>query len=343
MQRCIELAGLGAGSVAPNPLVGAVLVCDNEIIGEGWHQRYGEAHAEVNCINSVSDANRYRIASATLFVSLEPCAHYGKTPPCSDLIIHHRIPRVVVACSDPFPAVDGKGIQKLREAGIAVTEGLLEKEARNLNRRFFCQVEKKRPYIILKWAQTADGFMAGTGNERLLITNEPANRLVHRWRSEEAAILVGTETALRDNPALTNRLWKGRNPVRMVLDRSLRLPSHLALFDQSNKTIVLNTVKQENDAQVQYEKIDATIPLTDAILKAANANGLQSILVEGGAYLLQSFIDSGTWDEIRVITNRQIRIGKGLPAPLFQAHFSEEQQIGSDMIRYYFQTEQTHS
>src|SRR5690606_9876485 len=213
MRRCLELASLGAGQVAPNPMVGAVLVHNDRIIGEGFHKRFGEAHAEVNCINSVNENDRDLIPGSTIYVSLEPCAHFGKTPPCADLIIHERIPRCIVALRDPFPDVNGKGIEKLLAAGVDVKVGILEDEARELNKRFFRFHINHRPYIILKWAQTADGYIGAGEGQRLLISNEYSNRLVHRWRSEEAAILVGTRTAELDNPALTTRLWPGSSPV----------------------------------------------------------------------------------------------------------------------------------
>lgn len=336
MRRCLELAALGAGSVAPNPMVGAVLVYGNRIIGEGYHRQYGDAHAEVNCISSVGEEDKALISASTLYVSLEPCAHYGKTPPCSDLIIRHRIPRVVVGCRDPFAQVNGKGIEKLQQAGIEVMISALERECRELNRRFFCFVEKQRPYIIVKWAQTADGFMAGPAHERLLISHAYSNRLVHRWRSEESAILVGTQTALKDDPELTNRLWKGRSPVRMVIDKQLALPASLHLFDHSLETVVLNGVKDGTNGLIKYYRIDTQKDLVGELLAAAFALKLQSILVEGGAKLLQSFIDAGIWDEARVITNRDLLIGNGLPAPVLRdVLLQTSEQLQSDVIAYY--------
>ncbi len=237
MHRCLELARLGAGYVAPNPMVGAVLLHEGRIIGEGWHKEYGKAHAEVNCINAVKESERQFISQSTLYVSLEPCAHHGKTPPCTDLIIRHKIPRVVIGCRDSFKEVDGKGIEKLKAAGIEVETAVLEQECRELNKRFFTFHTKQRPYIILKWAQTSDGFIAPLippkvgisepQTQRLFISNEYSNILVHQWRSEEAAIMVGTNTALLDNPELTTRLWPGPSPVRLVIDLNLRLPDSL--------------------------------------------------------------------------------------------------------------------
>ncbi|MBO9572642.1 MAG: bifunctional diaminohydroxyphosphoribosylaminopyrimidine deaminase/5-amino-6-(5-phosphoribosylamino)uracil reductase RibD, partial [Chitinophagaceae bacterium] len=243
MRRCIELAQLAAGHVAPNPLVGAVLVHKDKIIGEGYHHVYGGPHAEVNCINSVPPESKHLISSSVLYVSVEPCAHYGKTPPCADLIIRSRIPAVVIGCRDPFKDVNGKGIEKLQAAGINVILDILEKECRELNKRFLTFHTLHRPYIILKWAQTADKKIGNYGNNRLHITNDTTNRLVHKWRSEEAAIMVGTNTAAADNPQLTNRLWEGRSPTRIIIDYDLRLPHSLNVFDKSVKTIVFNTIK----------------------------------------------------------------------------------------------------
>lgn len=336
MHRCLELARLGAGSVAPNPMVGAVLVYENRIIGEGYHQVYGEAHAEVNCINSVSVANASLIPLSTLYVSLEPCAHFGKTPPCSDLIIRHQIKTVVIGCRDPFTEVDGKGIEKLQKAGVAVTIGVLESECRELNKRFFTFVTQHRPYIILKWAQTANGLIAGEGDERLLISHAYTNRLVHQWRSEEAAIVVGTNTALADDPSLSNRLWTGKHPVRIVVDRNLRLPATLNLFDQQQKTIVINTIKTEEKENLSYHRIAATDDTIDAILKLAYKANLQSILVEGGANLLQSFINKGLWNEARIITNPLLTVSKGLQAPVLPAAIpAKTEHIATDIVATY--------
>ncbi|HEY2720248.1 MAG TPA: bifunctional diaminohydroxyphosphoribosylaminopyrimidine deaminase/5-amino-6-(5-phosphoribosylamino)uracil reductase RibD, partial [Chitinophagaceae bacterium] len=224
MHRCLDLARLGAGHVAPNPMVGAVLVHDERIIGEGYHQQYGGPHAEPNCIASVKKEEQHLISESILYVSLEPCAHYGKTPPCADLIIKNKIPRVVIGCFDPFEEVNGKGIEKLKGAGIDVLVGILEHECKKLNKRFFLYYQQHRPYIILKWAQSSNQKIgAGAGN-RTYISNEFTNRLVHKWRSEEAAILVGTNTALQDDPELTTRSWIGNNPRRLVMDMDLKLP-----------------------------------------------------------------------------------------------------------------------
>lgn len=337
MQRCIELAQKGAGKVAPNPMVGAVLVYKGSIIGEGYHMEYGQAHAEVNCINSVAVENRQWIPSSTLYVSLEPCAHFGKTPPCSDLIIDSHIPKVVIGCRDPFEQVNGRGIEKLEKAGIEVVPGILESECMELNKRFFTFHIQKRPYVILKWAQTGDGFIAGNGEKRLLISNTHTNRLVHRWRMEEAGILVGTNTALADNPSLTNRYWDHSiQPLRMVIDRSLRLPYTLKLFDGEQKTIVFNNLKQEERDNLVYRQLNMNADSVPQILDYCYAQGIQSILVEGGAQLHQSFIDCGIWDEARVIVNQKLTIAEGLPAPvLHHANKASVRKIHTDHIYYY--------
>jgi len=316
MFRCLELARNGAGFVSPNPMVGSVLVHESRIIGEGWHKVYGGPHAEVNCIQSVAKEDQHLISNATLYVSLEPCAHFGKTPPCSQLIIKKKIPKVVIACRDPFEAVNGKGIEQLQQAGIEVVTGILEKEAIALNARFFCFHQQKRPYIILKWAQTNDGFMAGTSDDRLLITHEQTNRIVHRWRSEEAAILVGTETAIKDNPSLTNRYWFGKSPLRLVIDKHLRLPAHLTMFNDGEPTIIFNELKEEDKGHLKFVKINNDHSFIDQLFDYCYRIGIQSILVEGGAKLLRSFIDEDHWDEARIITNTSLRVGSGLSAPI---------------------------
>jgi diaminohydroxyphosphoribosylaminopyrimidine deaminase/5-amino-6-(5-phosphoribosylamino)uracil reductase len=336
MQRCLKLAVMGAGSVAPNPMVGAVLVYHGRIIGEGYHQKYGEAHAEVNCINSVAEADKAFIEKSTLYVSLEPCVHFGKTPPCADLIINYKIPQVVIGCRDSFAAVDGKGIERLKAAGVQVAPGILENECLELNKRFFTFHEKRRPYIILKWAQSSDGKI-GTGNgERLFISNAFTNRLVHKWRSEEAAIMVGTNTALQDDPALTTRLWEGNNPVRLVVDWDLKLPSTLKLFDGRVKTIVFNQHKQETGETLSFYKIDKEEAFIPQILNVLYKLQLQSVIIEGGAKILQSFIDENAWDEARVITNTDFKMGEGINAPILQHQKQvNEENMRTDSIAYF--------
>lgn len=337
MQRCLQLATAGAGYVAPNPMVGAVLVFDNRIIGEGYHQAYGGPHAEVNCVNSVLEADRHLIARSVMYVSLEPCAHFGKTPPCADLIIEKKIPQVVIGCRDPFKQVDGKGVEKLQAAGVQVTLGVLESDCKTLNKRFITFHKQHRPYIILKWAQTANGKIAGdNGDERLLISNEFTNRLVHKWRSEEAAILVGTNTALFDDPSLTTRLWNGPNPIRLVVDMKLRLPSSLQLFNKQVRTIVFNSLRHEEQENLLYYQVTQDVNLVHQITHALYQLKIQSVLVEGGAQLLQSFIDEGMWDEIRVITNNEQVAPHGLPAPrMFTGQLQKQETLFSDTLHYF--------
>jgi diaminohydroxyphosphoribosylaminopyrimidine deaminase/5-amino-6-(5-phosphoribosylamino)uracil reductase len=336
MLRAIQVARLGRGYVAPNPLVGAVLVHEGRIIGEGWHEVYGQPHAEVNCLNSVREEDRKLISSSTLYVTLEPCAHEGKTPPCTNLILSNQIPHLVVGTADPFPEVNGRGIQLLREAGVRVDVGMEEAACREMNRRFMTFQEEERPYIILKWAQTVDGKMAGPGDERLMITGELSNRMVHKWRSEESAILVGTNTALMDDPALTTRLWSGRHPVRAVLDLDLRLPLHLQLFNRRTPTIVFNTIREEMQENIVYYPVSRSAGLINQIVQGFYRLRLQSVIVEGGSLLLQSFIDAGIWDEIRTITNTDMLAPGGLPAPAFpEAVKVDVMRLGSDLINWY--------
>lgn len=338
MQRCLELAKLGAGYVAPNPMVGAVLVHEDKIIGEGWHQQYSGPHAEVNCIYSVKEEDKKLISQSILYVSLEPCVHHGKTPPCTDLIIQHKIKKVVIGCRDPFKEVDGKGIEKLKAAGVEVelADRLLAYECKNINKRFFTFHTQQRPYIILKWAQTANSKISSGNNERLIVSNEYSNRLVHKWRSEEAAVLVGTNTALLDNPELTTRLWKGPSPIRLVVDMDLKLPSSLKIFDQQVRTIIFNTVKQDEDGNILFYKITGNASLVQQLSNALYQLKIQSVIVEGGAKLLQSFIDDGLWDEIRIIHNNSLHAGDGLTAPQPEnAVLVESEELFSDTIETY--------
>lgn len=345
MHRCLGLARLGAGNVAPNPMVGSVLMHNNRVIGEGYHQRYGQAHAEVNCLASVKEEDKPLIAESTLYVSLEPCSHWGKTPPCADLILAQKIPKVVVGCRDPFPQVNGKGIEKLRAAGVETTVGVLEQECKELNRRFFWFHTQHRPYVILKWAQTLDQKIALLSTERLRITNDYTNRIVHKWRSEEAAIAVGKATALADDPQLNVRLWPGNHPLRIVVDTNLRLPSKLNLFDGSIPTIVFNKhqhslpfekTEPRNLSGVNYYQITEDASLVPQLLNGLYRLNVQSLFVEGGAQLLQSFIDEGAWDEARVLTNESMIVGNGLPAPqLKKVALVKTETVLSDVVRYY--------
>ncbi len=333
MNRCLQLAALGLGTTAPNPLVGCVLIHDQKIIGEGYHMKYGGPHAEVNAVDNVTE--RDRIPLSTLYVNLEPCSHYGKTPPCAEMIIRQGIRKVVVACTDPFPQVAGRGIRMLREAGVEVREGVMEKESIELNRRFFTFQQKRRPYVILKWAQTEDGFMdrERTPQESgiIWITDAKLKSLVHRWRTEEAAIMVGTETALRDNPQLTVREWPGHNPLRIVIDRELRLPPTLALFDNSTPTLILNGIRSDQEGMNCYEKMDFSTDILPPLFELLYRRGVQSLIVEGGKLLLDSFIHSAYWDEARVFTG-SIKFGRGLSAPGIAFEPVEQMMIGQDQL-----------
>jgi diaminohydroxyphosphoribosylaminopyrimidine deaminase/5-amino-6-(5-phosphoribosylamino)uracil reductase len=345
MHRCLQLAKLGMGNVAPNPMVGAVLVYEGKIIGEGYHQKWGEPHAEVNCLSSVKENDRHLISQSTLYISLEPCAHHGKTPPCADLIIEHKIPKVVVGCRDPFVQVDGKGIEKLQNAGIEVIVDVLNEECIELNKRFFTFHTKHRPYITLKWAQTADQKISGEDHSRLHISNELSNRLVHKWRSEEVAILVGTNTAMFDDPELTTRLWKGSSPIRLVVDKHLRLPENLKLFQSPELTTIVFNLHQHTIEDLRsmhrtkglfYYQVSEDASLVHQISSALYQMNIQSVLVEGGAQLLQSFIDEGLWDEARIITNTKMFAGNGINSPSLPAVYSKEEMIANDRICYFF-------
>lgn len=344
MHRCLQLAVEGGGHTAPNPMVAAVLVHGDRIIGEGYHQQFGGPHAEVNCINSVAENDQPFIAASTLYVSLEPCSHFGKTAPCTDLIIAKGIPEVVIACKDIYSEVNGSGIEKLKNAGIKVSLGVLEDHAVELNKRFFTFHLYQRPYIILKWAQSQNGkidaYTGNTGlppqNSRLRISNAITNRLVHQWRTAESAILVGTHTALRDDPALTARHWTGKNPIRLVIDNQLILPPSLQLFDGKAETIVFNQLKQETGDLVSYEKLNTETRFIKQLLNSLYRRRILSVLVEGGASLLRSFIDEGLWDEARVISNTQLVIEQGTNAPCLRNELlAGEETLLNDRIVYY--------
>lgn len=335
MRRCLELAQLGLGNVSPNPMVGAVIVHADKIIGEGYHQKYGEAHAEVNAINQVinSFSNHAELLNkSTIYVSLEPCAHYGKTPPCADLIIYHQIPKVVVGCRDPFEQVNGKGIEKLQAAGVEVISGILEEECKWLNRRFFTRVQKHRPYIILKWAHTADGFFAPADSRQFWITGLESRKLVHQWRSEEDAILVGTNTVAIDNPQLNVRYGNGKLPKRIVIDRRLKLSRDLNVFDQSVETLVFNEIKTEFDGKIKYialEDFDRFVP--QYILYQLYLQDIQSVIIEGGAKTLNSFIDAGLWDEARIFTG-EVKLNNGIKAPEIKGIIADEVLLETDRL-----------
>ena len=334
MTRCLQLAVLGAGNVAPNPMVGAVLVYEDRIIGEGCHEKYGSAHAEVNCIASVKNDDIQLIEKSTLYVSLEPCNHYGKTPPCSELIIDKKIPKVIIGCKDIYKDVAGKGILKLQRAGVDVTTGILEPQSIKLNKRFFTFHEKFRPYIILKWAQSVNSKI-GLPGKRVFITNEYTNRLVHKWRSEEAAILVGTNTVLTDDPSLTVRLWEGKSPVRMLIDRDLKVPLNMRVYNSDSRTIVFNLKKNLSEENITYVKLGNEKFLQSVVSHLFEIN-IQSVIVEGGRKILQSFIDAGLWDEARVITNKDLTIEGGVDAPQIKNFKLIKQETNfNDVINYY--------
>ena len=316
MARCLQLARGGEGFVAPNPMVGAVVVHDGQIIGEGYHRQFGGPHAEVNAIASVSHPEL--LSDSTLYVSLEPCSHYGKTPPCAELIIKKHIPRVVVACMDPFPQVSGRGDEMLRNAGVEVVTGVLESEAKKLNKAFMTFQEKHRPYIILKWAQSADGFIDKLRNEatdpKAVISTDATRRHVHKLRTEVAAILVGTRTALLDDPSLTVRHWIGKNPVRLAVDRTLKIPESYHLLDGTVPTILFTEKEGKTIPGVEYEQVDFAQPLVPQILDSLYRRKLNSLLVEGGTMLLNQFIEMHLWDEARVETGK-MKLGRGVKAP----------------------------
>ena len=307
IRRCLQLARLGEYYVAPNPMVGAVLVHvdsagHDEIVAEGWHKEYGGPHAEVNCLREAEEKGIVSFEDCTLYVSLEPCSHYGKTPPCARLLIEKKIPRVVIGCMDPNEQVSGRGVRMLHNAGIEVVTGVLEDECRALNKRFMCLHEKHRPYVILKWAQTADGFLdyKERGDKPLVISNAVTKQLVHQMRAENMAIMVGTRTALLDNPRLLTTRWSGRNPVRVLPDRHHVVPRDFRIFSTESETVVY-----ESNTDWQY------------ILADLAGRGIHSLMVEGGRIWLDTVIESGVWDEMHIEVS-PLRIGEGVPAPKIQ-------------------------
>ena len=327
MQRALQLARLGAGVVSPNPMVGCVIVHKGKIIGEGWHKEYGEAHAEVNAVNSIF--NKSILSESEVYVTLEPCSHFGKTPPCADLLIIHKVKKVYVCNGDPNPLVAGKGIEKLRQAGIEVEIGLLEKEGRELNKRFFTFIEKERPYIFLKWAESADGFIAKPNYESVQISNLLSRRFVHKMRSEEAGILVGTNTARYDNPKLDVRFWTGDNPIRVVIDKHLSLPQTHHLLDNSDTTIFFNYLEEKDIRNNLYFLVPENTSIIESIIERLNIIKVQSLIIEGGAILLQSFIDLGLWDEAIILKSNQF-LGQGINAPKIGKNTDSIENLGDD-------------
>lgn len=332
MERCFALAEKGLGQVAPNPLVGCVIVLNHKIIGEGYHQCYGEAHAEVNAINSV--ANKDLLKEATLYVNLEPCAHFGKTPPCANLIIQHQLKKVVIANADPNPLVAGKGIALLRAAGIEVVDQILEQEGRFLNRRFFTFHEKKRPYVILKWAKSSDNFFAPIKHKQHWLTGIEAKQLTHQWRTEEQSILVGTQTARIDNPQLTARLHKGKNPTRIVIDKHNILANHLAIKDHQAPTVIFNQSLTKTIDNIAFVAIDFNQNTVTQILQKLKELNISSVIVEGGAFTINQFIQQNIWDEARVFTAPQTLV-EGIASPMINRTFFQQQKIGNDTLTTY--------
>ncbi len=328
MQRAMELALLGIGQVSPNPLVGSVVVHDGKIVGEGWHKKYGGPHAEVNAVNDVEDKSV--LSESTVYVTLEPCSHFGKTPPCCDMLIQQKVKKVVVANVDSNPVVNGEGLHKLREAGVEVITGVLEKKGRELNKRFFTFVEKQRPYVILKWAETADGFVARKNYDSKWISDEFSRQLVHKWRTEEDAVLVGMRTAQHDNPQLNIRDWTGRNPVRIVIDRFLKLNKKINLFDGSQKTLCYNVLKHEESKNISFVRIDEENFLPN-LLHDLYRRQIQSVIVEGGAQTLQAFIDQQVWDEARIFISPQT-FEKGIKGPVFSGVLDNQYKIRRDWL-----------
>lgn len=335
MQRCIDLARLGQLHVAPNPMVGAVIVHNNKIIGEGFHQKYGEAHAEVNAIRSVK--NPELLNESTIYVSLEPCAHHGKTPPCSDLIVENKLKRVVIGCKDSFSKVSGKGIDKLKKAGIDVEVGVLEAECRDLNKRFFTFHERQRPYVILKWAQSKDGYLDKVrhSDEKGVnwISAPETKALVHKWRAEEQSILVGRKTVQNDDPSLTVREFSGNNPTRIIIDSQLQLLMDANIFSDEAPTIIFNRVKNEVKDNIEWIRISETN--TRLILEELYKRNILSVFVEGGSRTLQYFIFDNVWDEARIIVGNTI-FGEGTKAPIISKVPTYSYSFSSDTIHHYF-------
>jgi len=330
MRRALELAKLGFGTTSPNPSVGCVIERDGKIIGEGFTSPYGGSHAEVNAINDVDDHGL--LPESTVYVTLEPCAHFGKTPPCADLLIRKNVKKVVIACRDPFEEVDGKGIEKLKNGGVEVELGMLEKEAIDSNKRFFTYHLSKRPYVILKWAQTADGFIARKNFDSKWISNPYSRQLVHKWRAEEDAILVGTNTAKYDDPELTARDWNGKNPTRVLIDKNLDILASSKIFNDQAKTIIFNQVKNEKENNLVWVKLNEITPA--AILEKLYDYKIQSLIVEGGSKTLNDFIDSNCWDETRVFESKST-FEDGIKAPSINGKLIQQQSIEGDQLSIY--------
>ena len=338
MNRCLNLAQKALGDTHPNPIVGAVVVYDNQIIGEGWHKKAGTPHAEVHAINAVED--KTLLPKSTLYINLEPCSHSGKTPPCADFIIHHKIKKVVYASKDPNPLVAGKGILKLKNAGIEVVEGVLQQEAEYINRRFYTFHQEKRPYILLKWAQSRDGFIAPLDKNKkdqsvFWISSPLSKQKVHQWRSEEVAILIGVQTVLTDNPSLTTREWPGNNPLRIIMDPNNRIPEEATVLQDTFPTLVVNRNRSKKQMAKNKEQLQLSPYTLEELLKNCYEKNILSILVEGGQKTLQSFIENNLWDEVRIFTSNTDLL-EWVKAPQFKRNASSTEQVHSDKLNVYF-------
>lgn len=339
MQRCLELAVMGMGNVSPNPMVGCVIVHEDKIIGEGYHQKIGEAHAEVNAIHDVfakhGDNAPSLLKQATAYVTLEPCSHFGKTPPCADLLIRHQLKKVIIGNTDPFESVNGRGIAKLRDAGIEVITEVLKQQCEFVNRRFFTRIKAQRPYFILKWAQTTNDYFAPEHTSQQWISGPEAKILTHQWRSQEDAILVGKNTVLADNPLLNTREVKGKNPIRIVIDRNLDVPSDFHIFNDAAKTVIFNEVKTEVINNIHFIQMeDMHFYLPQKIAYQLYLMDIQSVIIEGGANILQQFIVSNLWDEARIFTNKSLW-ENGTKAPKINGTVIEQTAIGNDELKIY--------
>ena len=336
MLRALQLARLGSGNVSPNPMVGCVIVQDGKIIAEGWHKQYGQAHAEVEAANQLTEEQKNNLNTATVYVTLEPCSHYGKTPPCAHLLARLKPGRVVICNTDPNPLVNGQGIKKLREAGIQVTTGIQETAGAWLNRRFFTNVKEQRAYVILKWAQTADGFVAREDFSSKWISHARSRRLVHRWRSEEDAIMVGSQTVLHDNPSLTVRDWTGNHPTRVIFSRKPKFPTDRHIFDGSVKTIIYHTEELDKPIEAQAETVRLSGKSTfEEMLKHLYSVKIGSIFIEGGSTLINMFITHDLWDEARIFTNPNNFFEKGVKAPILQSSYQIKYgTLGNNFIEW---------
>ncbi len=331
MNRCLELAQKALGKTYPNPLVGSVIVHEGKIIGEGFHQKAGEAHAEINAINSVE--NKELLKESTIYVTLEPCSHFGKTPPCANKIAEIGFKKVVIGTLDSHEKVNGKGVEIIENAGIKVISGILEKESRELNKRFFTFHEKKRPYLILKWAQSADGFL-DKDFKPTQIGNSLTKQLVHQLRSEEHAILVGTYTALTDNPSLTVREIVGENPVRVLIDFELKVPKHFQIYNSEAKTLIFNSIKDSAEGNVKFIKIEKENFL-ESLMQKLYEEQIQSIIIEGGSFTLQKFIGQNLWDEAIIIKNENLVLESGTKAPEFNFDAYHVEDFRDNIAKFY--------